>query len=203
MPDKITVIVSALLLLISCNGNKQAVPRPHGFPRIELCDTSKSATIETENLKFRINGHWDGNEQTEKRESGTHRWFNIALPAYGATLYITGSNAKDESSLTGIIENRIERGELNLSGASANLSEYTNENGWKIRTLTTTAAHQTPVQFIAVSPAPEKMVVSGTVAFDNPVSAAQTDSLMPYIQGIYVSIEQLLHTLSINEKICR
>lgn len=177
------------------SGDADAVPRRRAYPRIELPD-SAFTFIQTESNGFSLAPSRSLslaiNNATEyavhSKDGNASLFIDVDYPGLNAAIYFTITPV-DNTTLTSVIDNRLERVSLNLGGADAELLEFDSPAGFENKMFVSRADISTPVQFIATDG--ETTVISGT-SFLKDASAANADSLAPVVNMLR---RDILHTL--------
>ncbi|MDE6484730.1 MAG: hypothetical protein K2L14_05005 [Duncaniella sp.] len=178
------------LTAAACNGagNESATPRPRAYHRIEIPAAEYDTLLLGDGLKLVTNS---AARTLEKRPDGPSTWVDIVYPTLGnATLYCSVTPVTP-SSVSGVVENRLERMALNSGGFKSDLMEFSTPAGYDCRILVTGSGTATPVQFIGVS---EKNVISGALMV-NVADGFRPDSLAPVVDCVTRDVETLLRSL--------
>jgi len=133
-----------LLMAVSCNSNENFVPKPHGYPRMDLPKKAyKPAGFQDAPYEFEIPQYSMVTE--DERNSGKY-WYNVVFPSFDATLHLTyypfknwdqyDSMVSDTRSLVNkhiqkaedIIEDPLENYNANLHGLVFHIEGHTASN---------------------------------------------------------------------------
>lgn len=191
----ITLLATCALCSCSGNGdgagdNRNPVPRRHAYHRISLPDsTFTDVAVGTDGLNISVNTAATCSIRAD--ESGLSRFVDIAYPDLNSTIYVTVTPV-DESTINSVIDNRLERIALNLSGADPELFDFDSPAGFENKMLVTHAGISTPVQFLSTDG--KSLVISG-VAFLKDATPATADSLAPVAGILERDITHALKTL--------
>ena len=169
-------ILTLSLILASCAGKDKPVPRRDAYPRVETYPASYAAA-DSVPLRFEINTEALAN--TKLAAEGAV-WLNVAYPRYDAEILCTFTPV-DASTVEGVIDNRTERMNLNLGGATPAFKEYMSKGGFRATVAIALGAISTPVQFIAVEDTCPRWVVTGAIYFRNAASISSIDSIAPMV----------------------
>ena len=181
-----SLIVAALLaaLTCSCGGEADGTPRPRGFARVEAYADSLTVA-ELPEVTFEVNAEAD-------RACPRPGWMDVAFPRYGATLHISATRYTSAEDYAEAVRNRSERTSLNLAGRRAEVEEYTNGAGFRVRLTRSLEPSPLPLQFMAADSAGR--FVTGAVAFSGAVEPA--DSVAPAVADMRRQLDVILQTLS-------
>lgn len=163
------LVAAALPLILGC-AKPAPVPRPTGYPRIEVYP-ARYATAQFDSEKFKVNS-------SARFDSLSPRWFNLVYPAYGATVNCSLTQADSPAE---VIANRRERFMRNLGGHTPKILPL--PNGELIFSPT---ALKTPVQLLCVLP--DRRILSAvavTSGYENP------DSVLPQIRALAEDLKVL------------
>lgn len=186
-------LAMAVALLAGCGGaGDVAVPRPQGYPRIELYPPVYTVAVPVAGLSMEINV---GACVDTVRTGDRSQWFNIEYPRYDAAIYCTYTLV-DRGSVAGVIDNRRERMALNSGGAPGELISVENKSGVSGQLLVTPSGAMNPVQFLATDG--HRFVLSGAMAFIGD-SVVDTDSVAPVIEAVGDDMIRMLQSMSWNQ----
>lgn len=180
---RLITLCAALTLLAACGRQAPApVPRPTAYPRVAAYDSVYSA-VDSIALHFEANS-------AAKITRKSQLWFDIAYPAYDATVYVTVVSAPADS-LREITANRLQRFERNISNPDGLETLHVESPEFSSVLLHSAETRTTPLQFLAGDG--RRWIVSGAVFFKNATPSTPTDSLRPMVQTIR---RDLIHALS-------
>ncbi|MDE6489942.1 MAG: hypothetical protein K2L49_02155 [Muribaculaceae bacterium] len=169
------------------------VPRPEGYPRIELYPPSYTVVSPVGGLSLEVNS---GAVVDTARIGGaaetTSRWFNLQYPDYRAVIYCTYTPV-DKASVASVLDNRRERMALNSGGLPGEIVEVENRNGVTGQLLVTPAGSVNPVQFLATDS--RRFVLSGAMTFIG-AATVDADSVAPVVDAVCADMIHMLTTLS-------
>ncbi|MBD5247690.1 MAG: hypothetical protein HDS54_05960 [Barnesiella sp.] len=172
------------------HGNEAAntpVPRRQAYPRVLLPDSAfTSVTVEPSGLNIDVNTAATCSIRAD--ESGLSRFVDISYPDLNSVIYMTVTPV-DAKTLNSVIDNRLDRIALNLSGTDPELIDFDNPSGFENKLVVTHAGISTPVQFLSTDG--KSLVVSG-VAFMKDATPVTADSLAPISRMLQ---RDILHTL--------
>lgn len=187
------ITAGAALMSCTVRDDKTAVPKPEGWPRIEVpAQNYTDRTIGGINL--RLNSEATAN--TETRVDG-NQWIDITYPQFRqAKIYLTLSSATADE-MQNVLANRHERMELNTGGALTELTELTSEGEWQCELAMTRNSLTTPLQLLAHDSIHANgigHVLSGALYLDVPPHTAP-DSIAPIVRAIKDDMLTLLKHL--------
>lgn len=183
------IVATALTLLGACssgNDNSAPVPRRRAYPRIEIPDSTFTIVDNAPN-SLQINA--GANVDNTSDNSG--KWITVSYPGLNAKIYYTFTPV-DNSTIDAVVDNRIERINLNLSGHKAEFIPVDTREGFTGQIVVDRFGGTTPVQFIVTDRG--SVVVSGA-AFLPAASEATTDSLSPVVDMLRRDIIHSIKTL--------
>lgn len=181
-------------LLSGCTGTSApdtvAVPRRHAYPRIELPDSAfTEVSAGAGNLTIGISKA--STIALRGSGKGNSGFIDVAYPGFNSSIYFTVTPVTPATAGE-VIDNRVERMELNLGGAEAELLEFDTPAGFECKVLVSRGEISTPVQFIATDGA--SLVVSGA-AFVRDASPSAADSIAPVVGMLRRDIIHALSTM--------
>ncbi|MCM1355944.1 MAG: hypothetical protein NC212_06025 [Staphylococcus sp.] len=183
------VVMVLLSVLCSCGGGQQSpVPKPEGWPRIEMPAP-----------EFTLHRHdgvellFNSNATVNARREGEAMWIDVRYPnAAGGQIFLSLTKADGTDALQAAIDNRHERMALNSGGASTELTELVSEGGWVCELAVTRSSVTTPVQILAYDR--EGHILSGALYFNLPAGAA-ADSISPVVRAVGRDLTETLKHL--------
>jgi hypothetical protein len=187
---KLTILSALMLCLAGCGQSPDggpAVPRLKAYPRVEVADSAYSVVA---GLPMSMQVNTAAVATMEQREAA--RWVNVAYPANDVAIYLTFTPVT-VATVDDVVDNRVERMALNLSGNDAEMLQFDTPDGLSAQVVTSWAI-STPVQFIATDN--RTIVVSGA-AFVEKLSASTRDSLRPVVEMLQ---RDLIHTIKTLKK---
>lgn len=191
------VIISAICCLLTACGGKDAtdavapaVPRRHAYPRIELPD-SAFAYVEGDVSGLSVAVNKAATAELRRADNDKSSFIDVDYPQLNSRIYFTITPV-DAATVGDVIANRMERVNLNLGGADAELIEFDSPAGFENKVITARGDISTPVQFIATDGS--SAVVSG-VAFVRDASPATADSIAPVVEMLRRDVIHALKTL--------
>ncbi|MDE6498344.1 MAG: hypothetical protein K2L21_06775 [Muribaculaceae bacterium] len=181
------VIAILAAMLAACGGSdgRDAVPKPRAYPRIAVAD-SVFAPVPGAAIPF------EACTAAQAQVDSAGRWITLSYPAYGATVYVTLSEAPDQERMAAMIDNRRERMSLNLNGAPASTGHITSLDGSFEGVLLEAPGTGTPLQFLATDG--YRRLVSG-VAQLSTAGTAPHDSVRPILAALRRDIIHALKNL--------
>lgn len=183
------ISLTAAIAADSCTGagNDSAVPKPEGWPRIELPGRNhRIHTIGPAGLMFNS----DAAVSMQQKDDSSW-WITVTYPQFrNAALYLTLSPT-DRQETSSIMDNRRERMELNSGGATTVITELTSAGNWHCELAETRSSLTTPVQLLATDSA---SVLSGAFYLDLPAGSSP-DSIAPMIKAVRDDMLFLLKNL--------
>lgn len=187
--------LAATAIVAACSGGAadRPVPRPEAFARIDVPD-STFRPVDSLGLRFEANAA--AVTTAETRPQSDARWFTIAYPTLGATVYCTATPARTPAERREAEANRAERIALNIGDNPSEQISIESADGFSGLVYVTPAGSLTPVQFLAVGP--DGWVVSGTATLRQAPPAARADSVRPVVDALRRDIIHALKTLSRN-----
>lgn len=192
----IWVLAGVFALSVSeCDGNSArddvAIPRRVAYPRINVPD-SIYRPISGAMLHFEVNTSALAALDTTQNKDADTQWYNIDYPDYSATLHCTLSRL-DKSSLPAAIANRQERMALNIGDLFAEITEFSNPEGFHSIIVQTQGATPLPLQFLSTDSL--HLMVYGALYFKNESAINNPDSIAPIISAVNRDIIHTLKTL--------
>lgn len=183
---KIALPAALCAVLCACpeRGGSDPVPRRTAYSRVAVMDTVMTE-VPGVPLRFMVNAQATA---TVPRTG----WLNVAYSAYGATVYVTFTQAATPDSLEAVRANRLQRVMLNTGGMPARRSEWVSAHGFDILTLEADGC-TTPFQFLATDG--RRHVVSGAVYFADPAAVNNTDSIAPMVAAIEADLNRALRRM--------
>ncbi|MDE6317766.1 MAG: hypothetical protein K2L73_05150 [Muribaculaceae bacterium] len=171
-------------------GSGNSVPRRHAYHRIPLPDsTFTEIAVGPTGLNISVNTAATCSIRAD--ESGRSRFVDITYPDINSIIYMTVTPV-DHSTINSVIDNRLDRIALNLSGADPELIDFDTPAGFENKLIVTHAGISTPVQFLSTDG--KSLVVSG-VAFIKDATPATVDSLAPIADILQRDITHTLKTM--------
>lgn len=187
LPSICICIVLALFGACSPGGdNSASVPRRRAYPRIEIPDSTFVAVSSAPN-GLQINAAANVDDSADN--SG--KWITVDYPGLNAKIYYTFTPV-DGSTIDAVVDNRIERINLNLSGHKPEFLPVDTREGFTGQIVIDRFGGTTPVQFIVTDRT--NVVVSGA-AFLPAAAEAPADSLSPVIDMLRRDIIHSIKTL--------
>ena len=183
------ISITAAIAADSCSGaeNDSAVPKPEGWPRIELPGRNHSIhTAGPATLMFNSDA-----DVSMQQKADASWWITVTYPQFSnATLYLTLSPVSRRET-SAIMDNRRERMELNSGGATTVITELTSAGNWHCELAETRTSLTTPVQLLATDSA---SVLSGAFYLDLPAGSSP-DSIAPIVRTVRDDMLYLLKNL--------
>ena len=170
------------LALTSCSHSRPApVPRPEGYPRLQLYPAAYHS-IRIGAMELQVND----SVRVELTDTAAG-WFNLRYPAYDITVACTLSPIHSATQLTQVLANRTERLNRNLGQARAAAVQVPPRNALLLKAP---AATLTPLQFLVTDSA--SYVLSGVAMMTCEVNP---DSVAPVVNAVESDIIHLLQQL--------
>lgn len=183
---QVGLIAATLLTLSACGSgdNSTPVPRRRAYPRIEIPD-STFVTVENARNGLQINAF------AQVECSADNKWVTVVYPDLNAKIYYTFTSV-DSSTIGAVVDNRLERINLNLSGHKPEFLPVDTREGFTGQIVVDRFGGTTPVQFIVTDRS--NIVVSGA-AFLHAAAGAPVDSLSPVVDMLRRDIIHSIKTL--------
>ncbi len=180
------LIAATLLTLSACGSgdNSTPVPRRRAYLRIEIPD-STFVTVENARNGLQINAF------AQVECSADNKWVTVVYPDLNAKIYYTFTSV-DSSTIGAVVDNRLERINLNLSGHKPEFLPVDTREGFTGQIVVDRFGGTTPVQFIVTDRS--NVVVSGA-AFLHAAAGAPVDSLSPVVDMLSRDIIHSIKTL--------
>lgn len=183
----LTAFIAATLLAPGACGtgdNSAPVPRRRAYPRIEIPDSAFTIVGNAPN-RLQINA------SAQILDSTDNKWVTVIYPDLNAKIYYTFTPV-DKSTIDAVIDNRLERINLNLSGHKPEFLPVDTREGFTGQIVVDRFGGTTPVQFIVTDRS--TVVVSGA-AFLPDADGAPADSLNPVVDMLRRDIIHSIKTL--------
>lgn len=191
---RIFVVLPLLALLAASCGTGGdgyvASPRRYAYPRPALPDTIMTSRGDSLPMSMQTNAAADVEVQSPSPGS---TWVNVVYPGIDASVHYTFSEVDSPEQADRIIDNRIERMELNFGGEEIEETAFLSPAGLETH-IYTARRGTTPVQFLATDS--RSVVVSGVawLRAADAATAQAADSLAPVIRFLADDIRRTLQS---------
>ena len=181
-----------IVLAASCGGSRDgrdtpAVPRPVGYPRIEMPDSSYvPLAVASDTLMV------NASARVEAADRDGDVWIDVMYDApYRPRLALTLTDARGR--IDEVMDNRSERMALNMGGARCEMTDITTPGGWTCRMALARSVAATPIQMLATDGV---HVLSGALVLEVADSvAADPVAYAPVVEAVRRDVLVMLRSM--------
>lgn len=166
------------------------VPRRTALPRIQA-PPAEYTSLCYGDISFDVNRH-----ATVTVRDSASGWWDINYNPYPVTLYLTLGKVAPED-IEDVIQNRLQRIQLNLGGRKAVSMDFSNDSGWQGVIIRSSEVTSTPVQFFANDP--EGHIVTGTMFISDQSATNGSEFYNPHIDFVLRDVMHALNRLGADE----
>lgn len=183
------ILIFCVAILCSCNRRQQAaVPRPVGYPRVQLADTL-FCKVESAAMLVDILANRQTKQVVRKKQSADI-WVDLIYEIYNrAVLHIT-IQSLPSAELKSAIANRMQRIEMNVGASHTQITEL--DNGiFEGIVVKAAEADVTPLQFLATDN--KSLLVYGS--FEMPSGSGDAEMVSPVVNAVENDMIKMVNSL--------